>query len=85
MKKNWETFVQKIGVVDHEKITDDIYMTAIYDEDCFYYVLEAWLMKEEGTGDLPRTWDTVLTALEDSGISNAAAKLEESLEKKHLR
>ena len=59
-------------------------MTATYDEECLYYVLEAWLMKEEGTGDLPRTWETVLTALEDSGISNAAAKLEESQEKKHL-
>ena len=81
---NWETFVQKLGVVNHEKITDDIYMTATYNEECFYYVLEAWLMKEEGTGDLPRTWDTVLTTLKDSDIPIAAAQVEESLVNQQL-
>ena len=59
----------------------------LQDRECLYYVLEAWLAKEEGTGDLPRTWETVLSALEDSGIPiqfvPANLKVEESLENQH--
>ena len=94
MKENWKIFAQKLGIFDDliqiaEKITGDIYdcsgkYKVQYYQECLYYVLEAWVMKEEGTGDLPRTWETVLTALEDCGISVDTTKMEQSLEEKHL-
>ena len=94
VKTSWKIFAQKLGVLDDlieiaEKVTGDIcdcsgkYKVHYYQE-CLYYVLEAWMMKEEGTGDLSRTWETVFSALKDSGFSMAAAKLEESLENQHL-
>ena len=48
----------------------------LYEErDCLYNVLEAWLSEEKGTGDLPRTWDTIVTALESCSISTLAESL----------
>ena len=32
--------------------------------ECLYHLLKEWLYEEKGTGDLPRTWDTIVTALE---------------------
>ena len=94
MKTSWKSFAQKLGVFNDlieiaEKVTGDIYdcsgkYKVQYYQECLYYVLEAWMMKEEGTGDLPRTWETVLFALENSGFPNAAAKLKESPRNQHL-
>ena len=32
-------------------------------EDCFKELTRRWLCSGDGTGDLPRTWETVLQAL----------------------
>ena len=42
---------------------------------CLYNVLEAWLCEDEGTGDLPRTWDTIVTVLESCRIPTLAESL----------
>ena len=93
VETSWKIFAQKLGVYDDlieiaEKATGDIYNCTgkhkvQYYQECLYYVLEAWVMKEEGTGDLSRTWETVLSALEDSGFSITAAKLEGSQYQHH--
>ena len=36
-------------------------------EDCFLSLAEKWLGHEDGTGDLPRTWETVVKAVNDTG------------------
>ena len=48
-------------------------------KECLYNVLEAWLSEEEGTGDLPRTWDTIVTALESCSISTLAESLRKQI------
>ena len=47
--------------------------------ECLYSVLEAWLSEEEGTGDLPRTWDAIVTALESCSISTLAESLRQQI------
>ena len=44
-----------------------------------YSILEAWLSEEEGTGDLSRTWDTIVTALESCSIFNLAENLRKEI------
>ena len=44
-------------------------------KQCLYHLLEKWLYEEDGTGDLPRTWDTIVTALESCGIPTLAESL----------
>ena len=48
-------------------------------EVCLYNVLEAWLSKKEGTGDLPRTWDTIVTVLEICRIPTLAESLRKQI------
>ena len=48
-------------------------------KECLYSILEAWFSVEEGTGDLPRTWDTIVTALESCGISTLAESLRKQI------
>ena len=44
-------------------------------KQCLYHLLEEWLYEKEGTGDLPRTWGTIVTALESCRISSLAESL----------
>ena len=44
-------------------------------KQCLHYLLEEWLYEQKGTGDLPRTWDTIVTALESCRISSLAESL----------
>ena len=48
-------------------------------KECLYNLLEAWLSEEEGTSDLPRTWDTIVTALENCSISTLAESLRKQI------
>ena len=34
---------------------------------CMLQLVEKWLNHENGTGDLPRTWETVVQAVRDTG------------------
>ena len=48
-------------------------------KECLYNVLEAWLYEEEGTDELPRTWDTIVTVLESCGIFTLAESLRKQI------
>ena len=54
---------------------DIIKMSESKAEDCFLSLVEKWLYHEDGTGDLPRTWETVIQAVEKSGKGNLTKKL----------
>ena len=43
--------------------------------DCMLELLNRWTSKEDGTGNLPRTWQTVLDAVKKSGHGAFAESL----------
>ena len=43
--------------------------------DCMLRLVEKWLVHENGTGDLPRTWQTVVQAVKNTGKRQLAEKL----------
>ena len=47
--------------------------------DCFIEVVDRWLSHEDGTGDSPRTWKTVFSALCDMGQSHLVEEVEAEL------
>ena len=50
--------------------------------DCMLNLVTQWLREDEGTGQLPRTWETVVDAVKDSGAEHA--RLARELAKKYL-
>lgn len=44
---------------------------------CMLQLVEKWLGHQDGTGDLPRTWTTVVQAVEKMGRKPLAQKLAE--------
>ena len=44
---------------------------------CMLQLVEKWLVKENGTGDLPRTWVTVVQAVKKTGKGRLAEELAE--------
>ena len=44
---------------------------------CMLQLVEKWLCHETGTGDLPRTWETVVQAAKDIDQKDLAAQLEQ--------
>ena len=44
-------------------------------EDCMLELLDRWTSKEDGTGNLPRTWQTVIDAVKKSGYGAFAESL----------
>ena len=47
--------------------------------DCFVAVTSIWLSCESGTGNLPRTWDTVFDALKLTGYPDLVDHVQEEL------
>ena len=47
------------------------------DAGCMLQLVEKWLIHENGTGDLPRTWKTVVQAVKDVGKGLLAEQLAE--------
>ena len=45
------------------------------EEDRMLELVEKWLAHESGTGDLPRTWETVVQAVKDAGNRLLAEQL----------
>ena len=43
--------------------------------DCMLDLVEKWLRHYDGTGDLPRTWQTVVTAVKNLGYRQLAGQL----------
>ena len=46
---------------------------------CFNELSAKWLSSEEDTGDLPRTWKSVLKGLKKSGFGQLASEMEKRL------
>ena len=46
-------------------------------EDCMLKLVEKWLDHEDGTGDRPRTWKTVVQVVKDTGKGLLARQLAE--------
>ena len=73
-----------------KRIERDVKQTAS-DEDsneaiwrrCFNELSAKWLSREGDTGDLPRTWKSVLTALKKSGFGQLASEMEKRLSGEH--
>ena len=42
---------------------------------CMLQLVEKWLYYDDGTGDLPRTWKTVVQAVKDAGNGLLAEQL----------
>ena len=47
--------------------------------DCMLELVSKWVNEDNGTGDLPRTWETVVKAVKKTG----PGKLAKDLAKKH--
>ena len=45
--------------------------------DCMLALVTKWVNKDEGTGELPRTWQTVVEAVKSSGHKQLARDLAE--------
>ena len=43
--------------------------------DCMLDLVTKWVNEDEGTGDLPRTWETVVKAVRGSGCAQLPKKL----------
>lgn len=43
--------------------------------DCMLALVTKWVNEEEGTGELPRTWQTVVEAVKSSGPTKLAKEL----------
>ena len=87
MTSKWKLFAQCLKVeVDFIQLIDEAcpdssgrFYGQERSKECLYSILEAWFSEEEGTGDLPRTWDTIVTALESCSISNLAESLRKQI------
>lgn len=44
---------------------------------CMLHLVGRWLSHDTGTGNLPRTWETVLNAVREAGFKNLAMELAE--------
>ena len=45
--------------------------------DCMLQLVSQWMNKESGTGRSPRTWQTVVMAVKNTGLESLAEKLAE--------
>ena len=74
----WSEFSLYLGIEKHvrDEVSHNCHRAA---KDCFIEVVGRWLSHEDGTGDSPRTWETVFSALCDMGqshlVEEAKAKL----------
>ena len=50
-------------------------------EDCFIEVTGRWLSGEDGTGERPRTWETVFDALRQTKLPLLVEEVKEALSK----
>ena len=67
MHSRWKEFAVRLHV--ETRTTDVVYKQCLaIVEECFKEVTGRWLCGEKGTGDLPRTWETVFEALRRTGF-----------------
>ena len=87
MCAKWNTFAVYLGIEKH--IRNEVSYKCLREpRDCFIEVVGQWLSHEDGTGDNPRTWETVFSALREIGftllVKEVTQKLSKRLGQSHL-
>ena len=72
----WDMFATHLQV---ERMRREGIRTQCHGTDCFVAVTSIWLSCESGTGNLPRTWDTVFDALKLTGYPDLVDHVQEEL------
>ena len=74
----WSEFSLYLGIEKHvrDEVSHNCHRVA---KDCFIEVVGQWLSHEDGTGDSPRTWETVFSALRDMGQSHLVEEVKAEL------
>ena len=68
MCAKWIPFAVYLGIEKH--IRDEVSYKCLREpKDCFIEAVGRWLSHEDGTGDSPRTWETVFSALQEMGFT----------------
>ena len=84
MYSRWKEFAVHLHV--ETRITDVVYKQCLaIVEECFKEVTHRWLHNRDGTGDLPRTWETVYEALKLTGFPLLVGDVREALSKECSR
>ena len=90
---NWTDFGHHLGIEMSllKRIERDVKQTASDGGSdgaiwrrCFNELSAKWLSSEGDTGDLPRIWKSVLTALKKSGFGQLASEMEKRLSGEHI-
>ena len=74
----WRHFGTHLRV--ESAILDGIETNKSNEKDRMLQLVEKWLAHENGTGDLPRTWQTVVQAVKDAGNRPLAKQLAKQFE-----
>ena len=74
----WSELSLYLGIEKHirDEVSHNCHRVA---KDCFIEVVGRWLLHEDGTGDKPRTWETVFSALRDMGQSHLVEEVKAEL------
>ena len=74
MSADWEMFAVHLNIDPgvREQVKEDCHRIS---KRCLLQVVHRWLQGEEGTGVLPRTWSSVVSAVEKCGYGDLAARL----------
>ena len=81
MCAKWNTFAVYLGIEKH--IRDEVSYKCLREpKDCFIEVVGRWLSHEDGTGDNPRTWETVFSALQEMGFTLLGKEVTQKLSKR---
>ena len=82
MHSRWKEFAVHLHV--ETRTTDVVYKQCLaVAEDCFKELTHRWLRRGDGTGDLPRTWETVFEALRLTGFPLLVKDIREALSKEY--
>ena len=77
----WNTFAVYLGIKKH--IRDEVsHQCLIEPKDCIIEIVGRWLSHEDGTGDSPRTWETVFSALQEMGFTLLVKEVTQKLSKR---
>ena len=70
----WKRFGVSLGV-DAYKIDTIAKDNKEVCSDCILQLVSQWMIEESGTGRRPRTWQTVVMAVKNTGLESFAEKL----------
>ena len=81
MCAKWNTFAVYLGLEEH--ISAELSHQCLREpKDCFIEVVGRWLSREDGTGDNPRTWETVFSALQEMRFTLLVKEVTQKLSKR---